>query len=74
MSTKFHLAITTDGQVVEGFLSGGNVNDVEAAPELVREVAGWRRIGVMTATGSVEPWRGTITFRSYRDGRTGRKR
>jgi transposase len=30
MSTKFHLAIT----------SGGNVNDIEAAPELVRGVVG----------------------------------
>jgi transposase len=40
VSTKFHLAITGGGQVVEGFLSGGNVNDIEAAPELVREVAG----------------------------------
>jgi transposase len=40
MSTKFHLAITTSGQVVEGFLSGGNMNDIEGAPELVKEVAG----------------------------------
>jgi IS5 family transposase len=40
MSTKFHPAETCGGQVVEGFLSGGNVNDIEAAPELVRDVAG----------------------------------
>jgi transposase len=40
MSTKFHLAITTGGEVVEGFLSGGNVNDIQAAPELVEEVVG----------------------------------
>ncbi|MDR0375061.1 MAG: hypothetical protein LBH85_04980 [Treponema sp.] len=40
MSAKFHLAITADGRVVKGFLSGGNVNGVEAAPELVREVSG----------------------------------
>jgi transposase len=40
MSTKFHLAISSGGQVVEGFLSGGNVNDIQAAPELVREVVG----------------------------------
>jgi transposase len=40
MSTKFHPAITGGGQVGEGFLSGGNVNDIEAAPELVREVVG----------------------------------
>ncbi len=37
---KFHLAITSDGQVVEGFLTGGNVNDIEAAPELVEDVIG----------------------------------
>jgi IS5 family transposase len=40
MSTKFHLAITTGGEVVEGILSGGNVNDIQAAPELVEEVVG----------------------------------
>jgi hypothetical protein len=40
MSAKFHLAITSGGQVVEGFLSGGSVNDIGAAPELVQEVAG----------------------------------
>ena len=40
MSTKFHLAVTTGGQVVEGFLSGGNENDIDAAPELVRDVVG----------------------------------
>ncbi|MDR0374268.1 MAG: hypothetical protein LBH85_00890 [Treponema sp.] len=31
---------TSDGQVAEGFLSGGNVNDIEAAPELVRDAVG----------------------------------
>ncbi|MDR2098104.1 MAG: transposase, partial [Spirochaetaceae bacterium] len=40
MSTKFHLAIRTGGQVVEGLLSGGNVNDIEIAPELVEDVVG----------------------------------
>jgi transposase len=40
ISTKFHLAITSGGQVVEGILSGGNVNDIEIAPELVEEVVG----------------------------------
>jgi hypothetical protein len=37
MSTKFHVAITT---VVEGFLSGGNVNDIKAAEELGTGVVG----------------------------------
>jgi hypothetical protein len=34
------LAITSGGPVVEGLLSGGNENDIDAAPELVREVVG----------------------------------
>jgi hypothetical protein len=38
MSAKFHPAETSGGQVVEGFLSGGNVNYIEAVPELVRDV------------------------------------
>jgi transposase len=38
MSTKFHLAVTAGGQVVEGLASGGNVNDIDVAPELVRDV------------------------------------
>jgi transposase len=40
MSTKLHLAVTSGGQVAEGFLSGGNVNDIEVAPELARKVVG----------------------------------
>jgi hypothetical protein len=40
ISTKFHLAITRRGQAEEGFLSGGNVNDVVVAPELAEDVAG----------------------------------
>jgi transposase len=40
MSTKFHLAVTAGGRVVEGVLSGGNVNDIDVAPELVRNVVG----------------------------------
>jgi hypothetical protein len=40
MSTKVHLAIPTGGEEVEGFLNGGNVNDIQAAPELVEEVVG----------------------------------
>jgi transposase len=40
ISTKFHLAIRTGGQVAEGLLSGGNANDIEIAPELAEDVAG----------------------------------
>jgi hypothetical protein len=54
MSTKLHPTVTSGGQVVEGFLSGGNVNDIEAAPELVQDVLDvwWRRTGDMTAMSS----------------------
>jgi hypothetical protein len=38
MSTKLHPTVTSSGQVVEGFLSGGNVNDIEAVPESVQAV------------------------------------
>ncbi|MDR0720209.1 MAG: hypothetical protein LBF78_11290 [Treponema sp.] len=38
MSRKFHLAIPSGGAVEEGLLSGGNENDLQAAPALVREV------------------------------------
>ena len=40
ISTKLHIAVTSDGRLVLGFLSGGNVNDIEVAPELVEEVVG----------------------------------
>jgi len=33
-----HLAVTGDGHLVCGFLSGGNRSDAKAAPELVEEV------------------------------------
>jgi hypothetical protein len=45
MSRKFHLGITAEGQVDEGFLRGGTANDVEAAPELTREAVGCRAAG-----------------------------
>jgi hypothetical protein len=32
--------ITSDGRLGAGFLSGGNVNDIEAGPELVGDVVG----------------------------------
>ena len=38
ISTKVHLAVTGDGHLVCGFLSGGNRSDAKAAPELVEEV------------------------------------
>jgi hypothetical protein len=40
MSRKCHLAITIGGSVEEGFLRGGNVNDLEVEPDLVQEVGG----------------------------------
>jgi IS5 family transposase len=40
MSTKLHLVVTSDGHVVDGFLSGGNRNDIAAAEELTEGVYG----------------------------------
>lgn len=40
MTTKFHLAITADGHLVEGFLTGGNIHDVTVANELTKDVVG----------------------------------
>ncbi|MDR1985998.1 MAG: transposase [Treponema sp.] len=40
MSRKFHRTITTGGQVVEGFLRSGKVNDIEETLDLVRERVG----------------------------------
>jgi transposase len=40
MSTKFHAAITSKGGLIEGFLTGGEVHDVKAAPELINDIAG----------------------------------
>ena len=40
MTTKFHLAITADEHVIEGFLTGGNVSDMTKAGELTAEVFG----------------------------------
>jgi putative transposase len=40
MTTKFHLAITADGHLVEGLLTGGNVHDVTVADELTKDVVG----------------------------------
>lgn len=40
MTTKFHLAITADGHLVEGFLTAGNVSDITVANELTKNVLG----------------------------------
>ncbi len=38
ITTKLHLAITAEGHVVEGFLSGGNDHDVSVANALFEDV------------------------------------
>jgi transposase len=40
ISAKFHLAVTTNGRVAEGFFSGGNVGDIDAASEPVKDAGG----------------------------------
>jgi len=40
ITTKLHLAITADGHLVEGFLTGGNVHDVSVADALFKDVFG----------------------------------
>jgi len=40
MTTKFHLAITSDGHIVEGLLSGGNTADIAEADDLTEDVSG----------------------------------
>ena len=40
MTTKFHLAMTADGHIVEGFLTGGNVSDITVADALYSDVYG----------------------------------
>ena len=40
MTTKLHLAMTADGHIVEGFLTGGNVSDVTVADQLTTDVYG----------------------------------
>ena len=40
MTTKLHLAITADGHIVEGFLTGGNVSDITVADQLTADVYG----------------------------------
>lgn len=40
MSTKLHLVMTSGSHVVDGFLSGGNRNDIAVAEELTKEIYG----------------------------------
>lgn len=40
MTTKLHLAITDKGDVVEGFLTAGNVSDITVADSLFEDVYG----------------------------------
>ena len=40
MTTKLHLAITAEGHIVEGFLTGGNVSDITVANMLFQDVYG----------------------------------
>ena len=40
MTTKFHLLISAQGHVVEGFLTPGNVSDITAAPLLTEHIVG----------------------------------
>ena len=38
MTTKLHLAITAEGHLVEGMLTGGQIHDVTVADELLEDV------------------------------------
>ena len=38
MTTKLHLAITAEGHVVEGMLTGGQVHDIAVADDLLEDV------------------------------------
>ena len=40
MTTKFHLLISAQGHVVEGFLTPGNVSDITVAPQLTEHIVG----------------------------------
>jgi len=40
VTTKLHLAITAEGHVIEGFLTGGNTSDVAVAESLFENVFG----------------------------------
>jgi transposase len=40
ISTKFHAVVTSDGKLVEGMLTGGQVHDVTVAGELNEDIGG----------------------------------
>lgn len=40
MSTKLHLAMTTSWHIIEGFLTGGNRNDIAVSEELTADIVG----------------------------------
>jgi len=40
MSTKLHLAITPEGYVIEGMLTGGNVADISVADYMMENIYG----------------------------------
>lgn len=40
MSTKLHMAMTVEGHIIEGFLTGGNRHDIAVAEELTSEIIG----------------------------------
>lgn len=41
MSTKLHLAMTTSWHIIEGFLTGGNRNDIAVVEELTADIVGY---------------------------------
>lgn len=40
MTTQFHLLLSAQGHVVEGFLTPGNVSDITVAPQLTEHIVG----------------------------------
>lgn len=40
MTTKLHLAITSEGYVIEGMLTGGNIADISVADFIMENVSG----------------------------------
>lgn len=41
MSTKLHLAMTPEGIVIEGMLTGGNVADISVADYMIENISGF---------------------------------
>jgi transposase len=40
VTTKLHLALTAEGHIVEGMLTGGNISDITVANEIMSDVFG----------------------------------